>query len=78
MKCYECLTHDQQGTEAVAVCVRCGAATCAAHTHAGHAYTELHSPGASHREDPGRRLYCTTCNAGREQPADAAAPASTA
>lgn len=68
MNCYECLTQNQQTTSAVAVCSQCGAATCIEHTRAGHAYTELHSPGAGHlHEVPGRRLYCTTCGVDRPQ-----------
>ncbi|WP_163544877.1 DUF2180 family protein [Occultella kanbiaonis] len=76
MNCYECQTENQRVTPAVAVCSQCGAATCVDHTNAGHAYTEIHSPGALHlHEVPGRRMYCSTCSADRAELAAAGATA---
>ncbi len=61
MHCYECGTTSPSGSRpATAVCTRCGAATCADHTH--EVTTEIPTSSVGNRVVRSeRRLRCPAC-----------------
>ncbi|MFB8000437.1 DUF2180 family protein [Streptomyces sp. NPDC056002] len=61
MNCYDC--PESSPNPAVAVCVRCGAAVCRAHLHAGRALaTEVIGTGRATHSTAQRHITCATCH----------------